>query len=154
MKEGIVKFVGIIRKIFYAVSVVFIIAFMISLVLACSGYLGFIILTPVLAVAYFVFYAFYQLKISMGTVLGYELSAEVVHLKTRRKTFTYSLERGCRAVKVYKNKFICTFETQDSTDKFTFYRKVAFSKSYEEQFTEDDIRRLYPAFDEAATVVD
>ena len=51
-------------------------------------------------------------------------------------------------MKVYKNKFIGTFQTQNSRDKFTFYRRVLFSKYSEEQFTERDIEHFYPRIHE------
>lgn len=103
-------------------------------------------------VAYLVFYGFYQLNVSMGTVLGIEVTTKVVHIVTKRKTFTYDVKSGCVALKQKKNKFVGTFETQDSRDKFIFYRRAPFTKFSEEAFTEEDIRTFYPQIDETNAI--
>ena len=148
-KDGIVKYVGIVKKLFLALSFVAIPAFMVCLVLAFSGFKPFAFVAPAVGVGYLVIYGFYAMRVSMGTVLGVEVTDKVVHLKTKRKTFTYDVKRGCVGVKIYNNRFVCIFQTQDSRDGFIFYRRVLFSKYSEEQFTRDDLRAFYPAIDEA-----
>ncbi|MDE7295654.1 MAG: hypothetical protein K2N84_00120 [Clostridia bacterium] len=148
IKQAIKKYVDILKRLFVAFSVVVIPSFMVCLVYAFTGALAFCIIAPALGIVYLVVYAFYALKISMGTVIGTEITDKVVHLKTKRKTFTYDVRRGCVDVKVKKNKFIATFQTQDSRDKFVFLRRFAVFGSGAEQFTVEDIRAFYPALDE------
>ena len=147
-KADIVRFVKIVKRIFLAFSVVAIAAEMILLVFAFMGYLGCIIAACAVGVGYIAIYAVYALRTSMGTVLGMEVTDKVVHVKTKRRIFTYDVKRGCVGVKVRKNRFVATFETQDSRDSFTFYRRVLFSPHGGEQFTADEIRMFYPDLDE------
>ncbi len=105
------------------------------------------IVISVLALGWLTVYGFYTMRVSLGTVLGLEMNDRVVYLHTKRKIFTYDVKMGCVAVKVKGNKFICTFETQDSRDKFIFYRHAPFSKYSDKQFTEDDISAFCPAFE-------
>ena len=105
------------------------------------------IVIAVLALGWLVAYGFYAMRVSMGTVLGVETNEKVVYLHTKRKIFTYDVKMGCVAVKVKGNRYICTFETQDSRDKFTFYRHAPFSKYSDEQFTDEDISSFCPAFE-------
>lgn len=150
IKQSIKKYVDILKSLFVAFSVLVIPSFMVCLVYAFTGALAFCIIAPVLGVAYLVVYGCYALRISMGTVIGTEITDKVVHLKTKRKTFTYDVRMGCVDVKVKKNKFIATFQTQDSRDKFVFLRRFAVFGNGAEQFTVEEIRAFYPALDEDA----
>ncbi len=152
-KAGIVHYVGVLKKIFIAYSAVMLLGIMFSLLFAFSGYLGFMILAPVLIVVHLAVYAFYALRITMGLALAVEVTPEVVHVKTKRRTYTYDAQKGCIAVKTYKNKFVCTFATQDSVDKFVFLRRAPFSKYYEEQFTAEEIAAFYPGYREEGAAV-
>ncbi len=147
-KADIVRFVLIVKRLFILFSAVAIVAEMVLLVFAFSGFLGCIIGAAVLGVGYIALYAAYALRISMGTALGIDVTDKVVHVKTKRKTWTYDVKRGCVGVKVKNNKFVATFQTQDSRDSFLFYRRVWFSKHGGEQFTPDEIRLFYPALDD------
>lgn len=149
-KKGVLKFVKIVKRLFIAMSVILLPLIMICLVYAVSGYAAFWIITPVLVVAYFVAYGFYAMRLSMGTVTGVEITDKVVHVRTPRKTFTYDVRMGCIGVKVKKNAFVCTFQTQDSRDTFIFYRRVLFSPSYQEQFTREEVARFYPKIEAIA----
>lgn len=148
MKEAIVRYVKGMGKIVTAICVVLAIFSMVSLVFAFGGFIGFMILAPVGIIAFLTVYSVYALKVSLDTVMGIEVTKEVVHVKVKRKIFTYDAVTGCIAVKEYKNKFVCTFQTQDSVDKFTFYKRPPFSKPYAEGFTEGEIRSFCPRFDE------
>lgn len=147
-RPAIVKFVKIIKRLFVAFSIIAIPLIMASLVLAFAGYLVFQIVAPIAIVLYFVLYGAYALNISMGTVVGMEVTEQVVHIKTKRKTYTYDAKTGCVDLKITKRKFVATFRTQDSQDKFTFYRRVPFGKYYDEQFTLEEMREIYPALEE------
>ena len=105
------------------------------------------IVIAVLALGWLIAYGFYAMRVSMGTVLEVETNEKVVYLYTKRKVFTYDVKMGCVAVKVKGNRYICTFETQDSRDKFTFYRHAPFSKYSDAQFSDDDISSFCPAFE-------
>lgn len=144
MKEGVLKFVRIIKSLFIVFSVVMIAAFMVTMVFAFNRFFAFYFISPALLLTWLVFYGLYAMRVSMGTVIGVEVTPEVVHLKTRRKTYTYDRQRGCENIKVYPNKFVGTFATDKSRDKFIFYRRVLFSKYSEEQFTAEDIAAFYP----------
>lgn len=144
IKEKLLKFVKLARKLFIILSCVALPALMVCLVFAFSGAMAFYIITPVLFVAYLVLYGVYAMCFSMGVVIGLEVTDKVVHLKTKRKTFTYDVRMGCVEMKVHRNRFVGTFQTQDSRDKFTFYRRLPFGKYYEEQFTVQDIAAFYP----------
>ena len=148
MKEGILKFVKIIKRLFILYSVVVLLAFMISAVFAFNKVFAFYFIAPALLLAWLVVYGLYAMRVSMGTVIGVEVTNEVVHLKTKRKTYTYDRERGCEKIIVKGNKFIGTFATQSSRDTFIFYRRVLFSKYHEEQFTAEEIARFYPKIEE------
>lgn len=152
MKEGIVRYVKIMKKIFRIFSLVAIPALMVFLVLAINAEKGvqkttFICLAAGTAFLWFFAYGYYTLQISLGTVTEVSCTDKVVYLKTARKTYTYDLENGCVDMKARKNKFVGTFETQDSRDKFIFYRRVLFSRFREEQFTANDLRPFYPLID-------
>ncbi len=147
-KAGILKYVKIVKKIFLAVSFVCLPAAMVLLVFACMGNIVCIVLAAVLILGYLVLYGTYALRVSMGTVIGIDVHEKTVNLRTKRKTWTYDRRRGCVAMRVKKNKFIATFQTQDSRDSFIFYRRVLFSKYSEEQFTADEMRLFYPQIDD------
>lgn len=144
MKEGILKYVNLIRKLYIAFTVVDLLALMVSAVFAFNRVFAFYFIAPALLLVWLVVYGLYAMRVSMGTVIGIEVTKEVVHLKTKRRTYTYDAERGCENIKVKGNKFIGTFATDKSRDKFIFYRRVLFSKYHEEQFTVEDIARFYP----------
>ena len=144
IKEKLLKFVKLARKLFIILSCVAIPALMVCLVFAFMGAMAFWIITPVVFVGYLALYAVYAMYFSMGVVIGVEVTDKVVHIKTKRKTFTYDVHMGCVDMKVYKNRFVGTFQTQDSRDKFTFYRRVPFGKMYEEQFTVHEVAAFYP----------
>lgn len=147
-KAGIVKYVGIVGKLFILFSCIAIPAFMVSLVFAFGGYLAACIVAPCLGVFYLTVYGFYAMNVSMGTAIGVEITDRVIHIKTKRKTFTYDARMGCVRVKTYRNKFVASFQTSDSRDKFIFYRRVLFSKYYEEQFTLGEMRKIFPGVKE------
>lgn len=141
MKEQptIIRFVRRIKKWFVIASCIAIPAIMVCVVFAFAGYIGFWIVTPVLLVVYLALYGWYALHVSMGTVIGMEAVGDVVHIKTRRGTFTYDAKKGCVAVREKRHRFIATFRTQTSQDSFTFYRRAPFSKPYETAFTDEDL---------------
>ena len=143
-KPAVAKYVRFRKKLLIAVSIVVLPILMVCLVFACLGYAAFWIISPAVAIGYIVFYAFYAMNVSMGTVIGFEATDLVVHLTTKRRTYTYDVKRGCVGIRTTKRKFIATFETQDSRDTFSFYRRTPFTKSYEEQFTPDEIAVFYP----------
>lgn len=147
-KQGVVKYVGIMKKLFVIFSCIALPIFMVSLVFAFARYIAFFIIAPAILILYFVVYGFYAMRVSMGTVIGIEITDKVVHLKTKRKTFTYDVKSGCVSMTPKKNYFVGTFRTQDSQDRFLFYRHVPFTKYYEEQFTFAEMQRLYPALEE------
>ncbi len=105
-------------------------------------------LAGVFAAAFFAAYGYYALSVSMGTVLSADVTDKVVYLTTNRKVFTYDVRRGCVGVKAGRNRYVCTFETQNSRDKFIFYTRAPFSSYSDSQFSEQDIRRFCPRFDE------
>lgn len=146
-KPDIVAFVKLVRRLFIAFSVIALPAEMVFLVFAFMGYIGCIVGAAVLGVGYIAVYAAYAMQISMGTVLGVELTDKVIHVKTRRKIFTYDARRGCVAVKVKHSHFIATFQTQDSRDSFVFFRRLPLSRTKAEQFTIEEMRTICPAFD-------
>ena len=148
MKEGILKFVKIIKRLFIAFTALMVLAIMVSFVFAFNKVFAVYFIAPGLLVAWLVVYGLYAMRVSMGTVIGIEVTNEVVHLKTKRKTYTYDRERGCENIKVKGNQFIGTFATERSRDKFIFYRRVPFTKYHEEQFTIEDIARFYPKIEE------
>ena len=144
MKEGIVKYVKIIKRLYVIFTIIILLAVMISAVFAFNKFAAFYIITPVLIVLWLTVYGLYALRVSMGTVLGVEVTKEFIYLKTKRKTYTYDREKGCEEIKYKGNKFIGTFVTERSRDKFVFYRRVLFSKYQDEQFTVEDIAAFYP----------
>ncbi len=150
-KAGPDKYVRLMKKLFVVFSVIVIPLFMVLLVFACNttgtAQIIFIIVTVLFGVGYLSVYGFYEMHVSMGTALGVEIATKVVHIVTKRKTFTYDLRMGCIDMKVKKNRYIGTFETQDSRDKFIFYRHAPFTKYSDTQFTEKDIRQFYPKID-------
>ncbi len=147
-KAGVVKYVRIMKKLFVIFSVIAVPAIMVCFVFMFSRYAAFYFISPALIVFYLIVYGLYAMRVSMGAVLEVHVTKEVVHIRTKRKTFTYDAQNGCVDMKVYKNKFVGTFQTQNSRDKFTFYRRVLFSKYSEEQFTERDIEHFYPRIHE------
>lgn len=154
MKEGIVRYVKIVKKLFQLFSIVAIPALMVFLVLAINAATPtqktvFICLAAGTALLWFIAYGFYTMRISLGAVTQVTYNDKVVYLKTARKTYTYDIENGCIGMKIYKRKFVGTFETQDSRDKFVFYRRVPFTRYREEQFTANDLRPFYPLIDGA-----
>ena len=148
MKEGIVKYVKIIKKLYVIFSIVILLAVMVSAVFAFNRFAAFYIITPVLIVIWLTVYGVYALRVSMGTVLGVEINKQFIYLKTKRKTYTFDRETGCEEVKYKGNKFIATFSTERSRDKFIFYRRVMFSAYQDEQFTVEDIAAFYPKVQE------
>ena len=147
-KQGVVKFVKTAKRLFLVFSVIAIPAEMVVLVFAFMGFIGCIIIACVLGVGYIVVYGAYALRVSMGAVIAIQVTDQVVHLKTKRKTWTYDAKRGCVDMKVRKNKFIGVFQTQDSRDSFIFYKKAPFTSYSDEQFTEEGIRRFYTQVDD------
>lgn len=149
MKEGVLKYVKIMKRLWLVFSIVAIPALMVFIVMAINDVNRplFIALAVVLGLAYFILYGFYTVNVTLGAVMQIEVNKKVFYLKTSRKTFTYDLRQGCVGMKVYKNRFVGTFRTQDSEDKFIFYRRVLFSPYSEEQFTPDDIRLICPDID-------
>ncbi len=146
MKEPILRYVKFMKKIVLLVCIPLLILIAISLIFSFMGVIGFMIIGGASVIALFSVYGWYQIFFSMGTVTNFEMTKEVVHIHTRRKTFTYDAVGGCVGVKETPRKYICTFATQDSEDKFTFYKKVPFMKPYEACFTEEEILRFYPDF--------
>ncbi|MBO5046136.1 MAG: hypothetical protein J6C93_04620 [Clostridia bacterium] len=155
MKSGIVKYVNVVKSFFRLFTVVCIPAFMVLLVVAFNAEekadkLLFGFLAGGVLLLFFIVYGFYSMRVTMGTVMEVQWTDQVVHLKTPRKTYTYDVVGGCVDMKVTGRKFVGTFETQDSRDKFIFYRRAPFSAYREEQFTVNEIRAFYPKIDEIA----
>lgn len=150
-RSGSVKFVSVMKLLLVLVSIAVLPAVMVLTAVACNvtglPRAVYSVVIAVLAAGWLALYGAYALQVSMGTVIGLETTAKVVHLYTKRKTFTYDIRMGCVAVKVKGSRYLCTFETQDSRDKFTFYKHAPFSKYTDGQFTEEDIRSFCPAFD-------
>ena len=144
-KPAVLKYVKFWKKMFVIFSCIALPVLMVCLIFAFAGYAAYWFIAPAVFAVYLVVYGVYALVISMGTVIGFETTDKVVYVKTKRKTYTYDVKRGCKKVKATRRKFVCTFETQDSRDKFTFLRKVLFAKSYEDQFTAEEIAAFYPA---------
>lgn len=142
-KPAILKYVNFCKKLFLVFSCVTLPATMIFFIFATAGYAAFWFIAPAVLILYLVVYGLYAVYISMGTVIGFETTDKVVYVKTKRKTYTYDVKKGCKAVKESKRKFVCTFETQDSRDKFIFLKKVMFAKYYEEQFTSEELSSFY-----------
>ena len=146
-KEGSVHYVRTMKKVFTIFSACFFVFWMLLTMLAFNGTeLGKPILfslSAVLLVGWFVLYAFYTNRITLGTVLGIETTNEVVHLHTARKTYTYDVHIGCVSVKKHRNRFVAVFETQDSRDSFTFFKHAPFSTFSDGQFSSDDISRFF-----------
>lgn len=147
-KESIANYVRIMKKLFVIFSCFMIVAIMVSLTFAFNQFVAFYVIAPLLIVAYLVAYGFYAIRVSMSVVIAVEVTDLVIHLKTKRRTFTYDAKAGCVAMKEKRGSFVGTFRTQDSEDKFVFLRHVPFTKSYETAFTEEDMRLIYPAFGE------
>ena len=147
-KPTVANYVRLIKKLFVIFSCVMIPAIMVCLVFAFGGVFAFYFIAPVLILAYLIVYGLYAIRISMSVVIGLEVTDQVIHLKTKRKTFTYDAKTGCVAMKAKKGKFIGTFRTQDSEDKFIFLRHVPFTKHYDIAFSADEMRYLFPDFDE------
>lgn len=141
MKEqpAVVRYVRLMKKCFVILSCIVIPAIMVCAVFAFAGYIGFWIVTPAVLIVYLAVYAWYALHVSIGTVIGLEVTSEVIHVKTKRGTYTYDVKTGCAGVRRKKHRLIATFRTQTSQDSFTFYLRAPFSKPYEEAFTERDL---------------
>lgn len=135
----VIRFVKTVKKFFVIFSCFAIPGIMVCAVYAFLRYIGFWIVTPLILIAYLAFYCWYALHISMGTVIGIEVTNQVVHVKTKRGIYTYDVERGCTAVRKKRNAWVVTFCTQDTKDKFTFYSRVPFAKPYETVFTQEQI---------------
>lgn len=155
MKSGIIKYVNVVKSFFRLFTVVCIPAFMVFLVVTLnaedkSDKLLFGLLSAGVILLFFVVYGFYSMRVTMGTVTEMQYTDKVVYIKTPRKTYTYDVVGGCVDMKVTARKFVGTFETQDSRDKFIFYRRPPFTPYREEQFTADEIRVFYPQIDEIA----
>lgn len=140
------------RKLLIALAVICFPVLMVLLVYAVNSVgsyrVLFALLCAAIALGYLVFYGFYSLQVSMGTVLGIEVTDKVVHLITKRKTFTYDVKRGCIRVRAKRSRYICTFQTQDSRDSFIFWKHAPFSRYSDEQFSREEIARFYPDMDE------
>ncbi len=149
IKQPILRYVKLIRNIVTVVCALLAIFSLIALVYAFQGYMGYIILAPVGIVLFIAVYAVYASKISLDTVLGIEVAKNTVHIITKRKTFTYDLQSGCTEVKESDKKYVCTFVTQDSEDKFTFYKTVPFKKPYEVCFEDRDIGVFFSEYAES-----
>lgn len=145
-RTGPLRFVRAMKKGFTVFSALFFVSWMVLMVFAFNGtQLGKPVLFSVAAlllILYFVLYALYSSRISLGTVLGIETTDKVVHLHTARKTYTYDVNMGCVSVREYSNRFVAVFETQDSRDSFTFYKRAPFSSFSDGQFSSDDIARF------------
>lgn len=105
-KEGIVRYVRTVRKLLIAFSAVAVPLFFVCLTFAIARYAAFWIITPVLGVLYFTLYGVYVMRVSLGTVLGVQLTEELIYVKTLRKTFAYDRREGCVSV-TKKGKKIC-----------------------------------------------
>ena len=145
-KEGIVRYVRTVRKLLIAFSAVAVPLFFVCLTFAIARYAAFWIVTPVLGVLYFTVYGVYVMRVSLGTVLGIQLTEELIYVKTLRKTFAYDRREGCVSVTKKGKKYVATFRTQDAQDSFLFYSRVLFSPYCEEQFTAEEMSMIYPAF--------
>lgn len=143
-KPAILKYVNFWKKTFIIFSVIALPAMLVCFIYATLGYAAFWFIAPAVLVFYLIVYGFYAVFVSLGTAIGFETTDKVVYVKTKRKTYTYDVRMGCKAVKESKRKFVCTFETQDSRDKFTFLKKVMFARSYEDQFSAAEISSFYP----------
>ena len=141
MKEQpfVIRYVRAMKRCILLLSCIAIPAIMVCAVFAFLGYIGFWIVTPVALVAYLALYGWYALRVSMGTVIGTEVTDTVVHVKTKRAVYTYDVKSGCIAVRQKKNCWIATFRTQTSQDSFIFYRRAPFSRPYETAFMQEDI---------------
>lgn len=144
MKSGAEKYVAIMKRLFVAFSVVLFLAMAVFLMFAYYGFLGCILVTAALALLWIVVYGFYAMRVSMGTVIGMSVTEKMLYLVTKRKVFTYDAAEGCIGMVRKGNRFIGTFETQDSRDKFIFYRRAPFSKYSDGQFTEEELRAFCP----------
>ena len=141
MKElpAVVRYVRLMKKWFVILSCFAIPAIMVCAVFAFAGYIGFWFVTPAVLIAYLAVYAWYALHVSMGTVIGLEVTGDAIHVKTKRGTYTYDVKTGCVGVRRKRYRLIATFRTQTSQDSFTFYIRAPFSKPYEGAFTEQDL---------------
>ena len=106
MKEGILRYVNTVKKLFVAFSVVVLGAFMVSAVFAFNKFFAFYFIAPALLLLWLVVYGLYAMRVSLGTVIGIEITKQVVHLKTKRKTYTYDVQNGCENIQVKGNKFV------------------------------------------------
>lgn len=151
VRSGPAKYASRAKFLLILLSIAVFPAIMILTALACNvkgaACAVYSVVVALLALSWLIVYGVYSFRVSMGTVIGIEVTAKVVHLYTKRKTFTYDAHMGCVAVKVKRNRYVCTFETQDSRDSFLFYRHAPFSKYSDEQFTEEDIVSFCPAFE-------
>ncbi len=147
---SILRYVDVVRKCFIALSCIVLPGIMVCAVFAFAGDLAFRIVTPVLLIAYLVVYGWYALRVSMGTVIGLETTEDVVHVRTKRRTFTYDVRAGCVRVRETKHAYIVSFRTQTAQDSFLFYRRAPFSKPYETAFTAEDIARFYQPADDVS----
>ena len=135
----VLRYVRSMKKAMVIFSFFAIPAIMVCAVFAFLNYIGFWIVTPVAVIAYLAVYAVYALRVSMGTVIGLEVTNDVVHVKTKRAVYTYDVRSGCVGVRKKKHGWVATFRTQDAQDCFTFYSRAPFAKPYETAFTQADI---------------
>ncbi len=146
MKTPIVRYLKFVKNIVTFLCVALGIAIFISLGFAFSGYIGFMIIAPALMVVFLVIYGIYAVKFSLDLVLAVECGSKTLVITTKRKSFTFGLD-ACTDVKETDRKYVCTFRTETSEDKFTFLKRAPFMKPYETCFTEEDIRTFYPDFE-------
>ena len=90
----VLRYVRSMKKAMVIFSVFAIPAIMVCAVFAFLNYIGFWIVTPVAVIAYLAVYAVYALRVSMGTVIGLEVTNDVVHVKTKRAVYTYDVKSG------------------------------------------------------------
>lgn len=152
IRSGSAKYVKIMGILISAVGIVILPALMITLVFAVqaegSERVIFAFSGAAMAIGFLVLYGLFSLNVWMGTVIGLRTTDQVVYLTTKRRVFTYDVRMGCVAVVKKGKRFVCTFETQNSRDKFIFFLHAPFSKYSDRQFTEEDIRSFCPNFDE------
>lgn len=150
MKAGVAKYVKIMKRLMFACGAILLPTLMVLLVFTVNSENKglFISLVVVDALLFFTLYGFYTVRVSLGAVLQLETNSKMMYLKTSRKVFSYDLKRECVKMKIYPNRFVATFRTQDSEDSFTFYRHVPFTPYQEEQFTMEEMRQIFPQIDD------
>ncbi len=142
------KYVKLVKRAFVIFSCFAFPVMMVCAVFAFLGYAAFWFILPAVIIVYLVIYGYYAMYVSMGTVIKLEVNDQVVHLTTKRKTFSYDVNGGCVGLKAKNGKYVATFRTHDSQDSFIFYTHVPFTKRYETAFSKEDLRAFYPAIDD------